>query len=164
MLTINVALQRVSVVSAKPFDEIVRRLTATIGRPDITAFRDAMETATTVADLERVVEGAIGSSGLMEFARFDAGEVLRKERNGAPPRILRLVVGNPLLMKEMATAVPDAAAYAPVTILVDERSDGVHLSYDSMASLLAPYGSATALAVASDLDTKVLARLETAAQ
>ena len=33
--------------------------------------------------------------------------------------------------------VPDAAAYAPVTILVDERADGVHISYDRMASLLA---------------------------
>ena len=77
----------------------------------------------------------------MEFVRFDAGEVLRKERGGRGPKILRLVVGNPLIMKEMARTVPDAASYAPVTILVDERADGVHLSYDSMASLIAPYGS-----------------------
>ena len=33
--------------------------------------------------------------------------------------------GNPIIMKEMARIVPDAAAYAPVTILVDERADGV---------------------------------------
>jgi hypothetical protein len=51
-----------------------------------------------------------------------------------------------------------------VTILVDERADGVHLSYDSMASLIAPYGSQTALAVAKDLDAKVEALLEKAAQ
>jgi hypothetical protein len=31
-------------------------------------------------------------------------------------------------MKEMAKHVPDAGSYAPVTILVDEREDGVHLS------------------------------------
>ena len=163
MATINVALQRVSVVSSRPFDEIVRRLMGTIGRPDITAFHDAMESATTVADLEKVVQGAIGSSGLMEFVRFDAGEVLRKERNGEGPNILRLMVGNPLIMKEMARTVPDAAAYAPVPILVDERADGVHLSYDSMASLIRPYGSGPALAVARDLDAKVEALLETAA-
>ena len=84
----------------------------------------------------------------MEFVRFDAGEVLRKERGGQGPKILRLVVGNPLIMKEMVKTVPDAASYAPVTILVDERADGVHLSYDSMASLIAPYGSQSALAVA----------------
>jgi hypothetical protein len=31
---------------------------------------------------------------------------------------------------------------APATILVDERADGVHLSYDCMLSLIAPCGSA----------------------
>jgi hypothetical protein len=67
-------------------------------------------------------------------------------------------------MKEMAKAVPDAAAYAPITILIDERADGVHLSYDSMASLIAPYGSEPALAVARDLDAKIEALLETAAR
>jgi hypothetical protein len=60
--------------------------------------------------------------------------------------------------------VPDAASYAPITILVDERADGVHLSYDSMASLLAPYGSEPALAVAVELDTKIVSLLETAAR
>jgi hypothetical protein len=65
-------------------------------------------------------------------------------------------------MKEMAKTVPDAASYAPVTILVDERADGVHLSYDSMASLIAPYGSEVALAVAKDLDAKIEILLQTA--
>jgi hypothetical protein len=51
-----------------------------------------------------------------------------------------------------------------ITILVDERADGVHLSYDSMASLLAPYGSQAALLVARDLDTKIEGLLETAAR
>ena len=100
----------------------------------------------------------------MEFMRFDAGEVLRKEQGGRGPRILRLVVGNPLIMKEMARTVPDAAAYAPVTILVDERGDGVHLPYDSMESLIALYGSQAALAVARDLDAKIEHRLEAAAR
>jgi hypothetical protein len=58
-------------------------------------------------------------------------------------------------MKEMAKHVPDAGSYAPVTILVDERSDGVHLSYDKMASFLAPYKNKEALKVAQDLDLKV---------
>src|SRR5262245_5430168 len=99
----------------------------------------------------------------MEFVRFDSGEVLRKEHGGQGFKMLRLVVGNPLIMKEMAKAVPDAASYAPVTILVDERDDGVHLSYDSMASLLTPYGSQSALAVAMDLDAKVESLLRAAA-
>jgi hypothetical protein len=43
-----------------------------------------------------------------------------------------------------------------VTILVYEREDGVHVSYDLMASYLADSGSAEALQVARDLDDKVV--------
>jgi hypothetical protein len=164
MPTREVPVRRVSVVSSRPFDEVVRSLTATIGRPDTNAFHEALAAAKTPAELEKVVRGAVGPSDLMEFARFDSGDVLRKERGGQGPQMLRLVIGNPLIMKEMARAVPDAASYAPVTILVDERADGVHLSYDSMASLLAPYGSQEALAVARELDAKVESLLETAAR
>ena len=106
MPTIEVSVRRVSVVSSRPFDEILRRLTATIGHPDMHAFHSALAAATTAADLEDVVQGAIGSSDLMEFVRFDAGELLRKARGGRGPQIRRLVVGNPLIMKEMAKTVP----------------------------------------------------------
>ena len=164
MPTIEVQVRRFSAVSSRPFEEVIRTLTATIGHPDLNAFHSAVFAARTAADLEEVVQGAIGSSNLMEFVRFDAGEVLRKERGGQGPKMIRLVVGNPMIMKEMAKTVPDAAAYAPVTILVDERADGVHLSYDSMASLIAPYGSEPALAVARDLDAKIVSLLQTSAR
>ncbi len=163
MAAIDVQVRRYSVVSQRPFEEVVRRLTATIGRPDLKAFHDAVASATTLSELEGIVRQAVGSSDLMEFVRFDSGDVLRKERDGHGPKMLRLVVGNPLIMKEMAKAVPDAASYAPVTILIDERADGVHLSYDSMASVLTPYGNQGALRVAKDLDTKVEALLQAAA-
>ena len=163
MPTIDIQVQRLSVVSQRPFDEVIRRLTATIGRPDLKEFHDALTSATTMSELESVVRQAVGSSDLMEFVRFDSGDVLRKERGGQGPRMLRLVVGNPLIMKEMAKVVPDAASYAPVTILIDERPDGVHISYDSMASLLAPYGRRDALDIAKDLDMKVEGLLQAAA-
>src|SRR6266478_3198715 len=164
MPTINIQMKRFSVVSTREFDEVVDRLTATIGRPDMNAYYKAIVAARNLADLETVVRGAIGSSGLMEFVRFDPGEILRKEHGGEGFKILRLVVGNPLIMKEMAKAIPDAASYAPVTILIDERDDGVHLSHDSMVSLLTPYESEPALVVARDLDTKVETLLEAAAR
>jgi hypothetical protein len=66
------------------------------------------------------------------------------------------VIGNPLIMKEMTKHVSDAGSYAPITILMDERPEGgVRLSYDRMASFLAPYGNADALAVARDLDSTI---------
>jgi uncharacterized protein (DUF302 family) len=164
MPTIEVQVHRVSTVSQRPFKEVVSRLTASIGRPDMTKFHRGVVSATTLGDLEKVVQTAVGPSNLMEFARFDMGDVLRKERGGQGPKALRFVVGNPLIMKEMVKTVPDAASYVPLTILVDERADGVHLTYDSMVSFLAPYGSEAALAVARDLDAKVEDLLKTAAR
>jgi len=94
---------------------------------------------------------------------LDHGAVIRKATGRDKPRMARLIMGNPLIMQQMARHVPDAGSYAPVTVLVDERSDGVHISYDRMASLLASYGSADALAVARDLDKKVETLLSEAA-
>lgn len=160
----DVPVRRLSLVSARRFEEVVEALTATIGRPDLRAFQFALRGAAGAAELAQLVQQAAGPSGLMEFARFDAGEVLRKEHGLGDVKLLRLLVGNPLIMKEMARSVPDAASYAPVTILVDERPDGVHLSYDQMASLIAPYGNKAALVVARDLDARIHALLQSAAR
>jgi uncharacterized protein (DUF302 family) len=86
---------------------------------------------------------------------LDLGAILRKETGLDTPKSVRFLIGNPLIMKEMVRHAPDAGSYAPVTILVDERPDGVHLSYDRMASVLAPFGKPAALAVARDLDAKI---------
>jgi nitrilase len=160
---VEVSRRRVSIVSSKPFQEVIQSLSAAIGHPDMELFHKAVVGAATVTDLERVVQAAVGSSDLMEFARFDAGEILRKERGEHGSQMLRLIIGNPLIMKEMAETTPLAAAYAPVSILINEEQDGVHLSYDSMASLIAPYGSKAALAVAGDLDLKIEQLLKAAA-
>jgi hypothetical protein len=53
--------------------------------------------------------------------------------------MVRLVIGNPLIMKEMAKQVPLTACICP----------------DRMASFLAPYGNPDALAVAQSLAKKV---------
>ena len=88
---------------------------------------------------------------------------MRKGTGRATPRMIRFVIGNPLIMRQMVQHVPDAGSYAPVTVLIDERSDGVYLSYDRMTSFLAPYNNSEALKVARDLDKKVEALLSSAA-
>jgi uncharacterized protein (DUF302 family) len=102
-----------------------------------------------------VVREGLGKTDLMLFMELDHGAVIRKATDRDKSRMVRLIVGNPLIMKEMVKHVPDAGSYAPVTVLVDERADGVHLSYDRMASFLAPYGNRDALEVARDLDKKI---------
>jgi uncharacterized protein (DUF302 family) len=130
-------------------------LEAAIGKPDMLEFRKTTASARDFGDLERAVQAGLGRTGLMMFMKLDHGAVLRKETGLDTPRNIRFVIGNPLIMKEMVKHVPEAGSYAPVTILVDERPDGVHLSYDRMTSFLASYGNVAALAVARTLDSKI---------
>jgi uncharacterized protein (DUF302 family) len=148
-------IERFSVTSSSPFEAVVTTLKEALGRLDLVELAKVSRQAGAFAELKEVIDRNAGKTGLMLFMELDHGAVLRKETGLTTPRIVRLVIGNPLVMKEMVKHVPEAGSYAPVTVLVDERSDGVHLSYDRMASLLAPYGNMDAIAVARDLDSKV---------
>ena len=121
----EVHVQRVNIVTTQPFDTVVARIDAQIGHPDMAAFRKSLSAAQNEAEMEKVVDPVTQPNGLMEFTRFDHGEVLQKENGTVKPRILRIVAGNPLIMKEMVKHVVDAGSYAPVTILVEERPDSV---------------------------------------
>ncbi len=155
MTTGKDGIERFSVISSKPFEAVLAALEAAVGHPDMAEFFKATDGARTLAELESAVQRGLGRTGLMMFAKFDLGAILRKESGFDAPKIVRLLIGNPLVMKEMVKHVPDAGSYAPVTILLDERPDGVHLSYDRMEGLLAPYGNSDALAVARDLDARI---------
>ena len=151
----TIEVDRFSLISSKPFDQVVAVLYASIGHPDMAEFGRSTNEASSFAELKRAVEKGLSEAGLMLFMQLDHGAVLRKETGRETPKMIRFVIGNPLIMKEMVKHVPDAGSYAPVTVLVDERADGVHLSYDRMASFLAPYGNRDALEVARDLDKKI---------
>jgi len=126
-------------------------------------FARSTHEARSFTELKSAVEKGLSKAGLMLFMQLDHGAVVRKQTGRDTPRIIRFVIGNPLIMKEMAKHVPDAGSYAPVTVLVDERADGVHLSYDTMVSFLAGYGNRDALQVAEDLDNKIETLLREAA-
>jgi len=159
----KIEIERFSLTSSKPFDQVVAAVNAGVGHPDMAEFFRSTREARSFAELKSAVEKGLSKTGLMLFMQLDQGAVLQKEAGQETPRIIRLLIGNPLIMKEMAKHVPDAGSYAPVTVLVDERLDGVHLSYDRMSSFLKPYGDIEALKVAKDLDAKVEALLASAA-
>ena len=144
----KITIERFSITSTKPFAEVASAIAAQVGHPNIAQFYSAIQKAEDDVEVQRLVDSAVGPTGLMEFIRLDQGIVLRRELGPGAPNVMRLLIGNPLIMRKMVKHVPDAGSYAPVTLLVDERADGVHLSYDRMASLIAPYESAQALEVA----------------
>src|SRR5256712_6156666 len=159
----KIEVQRFTLNSSKPFDQVVAALNSAVGHPDMAEFWKSTHQAQSDAELQNTIEKGLGRTGLMLFVEFDHGAIVRKGTGRATPRMIRFVIGNPLIMREMAKHVPDAGSYAPVTVLVDERVDGVHLSYDRMASFLAPYENADGLDVAKDLDAKVEALIASAA-
>jgi hypothetical protein len=125
----KIEVERFSLTSSRPFGEVLAAIKGAVGHPDMVEFAKTAAAARTFPELESTVRKGLGKTGLMLFMELDHGAVIRQE------------TGNPLIMKEMAKHVPDVGSYAPVTVLVDERADGVHLCYDRMASLLAPYGN-----------------------
>jgi uncharacterized protein (DUF302 family) len=144
----KIEIERFGLTTSKPFDGVVACVNAAIGHPDMAEFARSTHEAHSLAELKSAVERGLSKAGPMLFMQLDQGGAVRKETGRDTPRIVRLLIGNPLIMKEMVKHVPDTGSYAPVTVLVDERPDGVHLSYDMMLSFLAPYKNAEAPAVA----------------
>ena len=151
----QVAVERVSLTSDKPFESVLAAIRGGIGQPDMKKLWEQIWSAGSFQTAEAIVSAVLGPTGLMQFGEFNDGEFIRKDRGIGTPQAMRLLIGNPLIMKQMTELVPDAASYAPVTVLVDEREGKVQISYDRMASLLSVYGNPGATKIAEALDAKI---------
>src|SRR5579863_4528258 len=98
----KIEVERFSLTTSKPFDEVVAGVNAAIGHPDMAEFVKSTHEARSFAELKSAVEKGLSETELMLFMQLDQGGVLRKETGRDTPRIVRLVIGNPLIMKEMA--------------------------------------------------------------
>src|SRR5579862_4664694 len=120
----KIEVERFSLTTSKSFDEVLAGVNAGIGHPDMAEFARSSHEARSFAELKSAIEKGLSKAGLMLFMQLDQGAVMRKETGHETPKMIRFIIGNPLIMKEMAKHVPDAGSYAPVNVLVDERSDG----------------------------------------
>jgi len=132
MTTKRIAVERYCLESSKSFDDVLAGLEKGIGRPKMAVLQPQLNEAPTFAEYRRLIEDAVGSAGLMEFLRLDLGATLRKDPDAKSYRIVRIIAGNPLIMKRMVEHVPHAGSYAPVTILVYESDGKVYICYDKM--------------------------------
>jgi hypothetical protein len=160
----TVPVRRVTVTTERPFDDVVAAVYAGLGRvPDFRGAVERWSAARDADELDAVVGAVSGSSGLIEFLSLDLGSPLKIRDPQRALRLLRIIAGNPVTMSSMAATVADVGSYAPVTILVAERQQGTTLSYDRVASAIAPYGSDEASAIATSLDDAVVSLLHDAA-
>jgi uncharacterized protein (DUF302 family) len=158
----QVAVERLSLISDKSFESVLASIRSGIGHPDMNKLWEGIWSAGSFQEVESLVAAALGATGLMQFGEFNDGGFIRKDKGAGTPQAMRLLIGNPLIMKQMTELVPDAAAYAPVTVLVDERAGKVHLSYDRMASFLSVYNNSGASEIAKALDSKIETLMRTA--
>ncbi len=109
----TIEVQRFSLTTSRSFEAVVASLKAGVGRLDLAAFASASKSPGTFAELEEVINRDMGKTGLMLFMELDHGAVLRKESGLDKPKIIRFIIGNPLVMKEMTKHVPDAGSTHP---------------------------------------------------
>ena len=74
----NVEMQRFTVTSAKPFDEVIAGIKEAIGHPNMAEFWQSTQRATSASELDDVIRPVLGKTGLMQFVEFDHGMILRK--------------------------------------------------------------------------------------
>jgi len=101
----TIEIERFSVTSSKPFDQVVAALNAAIGHPDMVEFERSTHQARSFAELKSAVEKGLSEAGLMLFMqRFSQGTIdfpagtTQNPRNGSLARrvqfriVLRLAV------------------------------------------------------------------------
>ena len=156
-----VNVDRVWIDSDRPFEEVLDGYSRLVSRPNIQEFMSKTGSAKNFEEIEQIVDATVGPLGLMEFVRFPLGAFGQRDPSVEKPvKMIRFVLGNPLIMQSMARHVSEVGSYAPVTLLVFERAGKVRLRYDRLASLLAPYGSKEATSIARDLDEKIIGMMK----
>src|SRR4029077_5607132 len=91
LLIRKVEMERFSVTSSKSFDQVVATLNAAIGHPDMAEFWRSTHRTQSMPELESTIQKGLGKTGLMLFAEFDHGAIVRKGTGRDTPRMIRLV-------------------------------------------------------------------------
>jgi uncharacterized protein (DUF302 family) len=146
---------RVRYDSAKSYDELVAALLADIGeRPvPIDEFPKAFNTW---ESYEQKVQSYVGPSGFMLFGLFNHGGWITKA--SIDRKVLRVILGNPLIAITMLRHDVTAGLFAPVELLlVDQGEAGSSLTYVRPSSLMVVEPNPQLLSAAKELDAKLAA-------
>jgi uncharacterized protein (DUF302 family) len=141
--------------STKSYDEVVDALLADVGDSpvpinDIAVQFDGWES------YERKVQSHVGPSDFMLFALVDHGAWIKKA--GIDRKVLRVVIGNPLIAITMLRHDVTAGLFAPVELLITEEEGGRSaLTYVVPSSLMVVEPNKPLRAAAHELDAKLAA-------
>jgi uncharacterized protein (DUF302 family) len=145
---------RVRYESAKSYDEVLAALLADIGDKPVRINDIAVETDDWQEYRERV-EPHVGASEFMLFGLFDHGAWIPKA--GVDRKVMRVILGNPLIAITMLRHDVTAGLFAPVELLVIDEGAGSSLTYVKPSSLMVVEQNPELLSAAEELDAKLAA-------
>jgi len=149
---------RVRYDSAKSYDDLVTALLADIGEQPVPITEIGAAGGNWQAYRDRV-EPYVGPSGFMLFALLDHGAWIAKA--GIERKVLRVILGNPLIAITMLRHDLTAGLFAPVELLITaEQDDRSALTYVLPSSLMVVEPNEPLRAAAEALDAKLAALAE----
>ncbi|MFZ0905171.1 MAG: DUF302 domain-containing protein [Mycobacterium sp.] len=146
---------RVRYDSAKSYDELVTALLADIGERAV-PINDFATAADSWDSYRAQVESHVGPSGFMLFGLVDHGAWITKA--GVDRKVLRVILGNPLIAITMLRHDVTAGLFAPVEMLLVDEDDGrSSLTYVKPSSAMVIEENPELLSAAKQLDAKLAA-------
>ena len=141
--------------SAKSYDELLAALLADIGEQPV-SLDDLATASSDWESYQRAVEPDVGPSGFMLFKLIDHGAWITK--TGIARKVMRVILGNPLIAITMLRHDVNAGLFAPVELLlVDEGEGRSSLTYVKPSSLMVVEPNPELLSAAEELDAKLAA-------
>ena len=151
--------KRVRVKSARSFEEVLLNLRKVVGKmPTKQGNTQELREAPTRERFEHVIQSQMGESDFLLFFHVDYGQWL--PLFGIQRKVMRWILGNPLIAITMIRHDITASLFAPVELLLleNESGHGSTVIYDLPSSLMVIEPNPALLAAARVLDHK-LARL-----
>lgn len=146
-------VDHIRLTTARPFDQVKADFERQLGRFDEDVYKSLAAGENAEAVRTRI-EAMAGPTGLMLFALFDHGSLLRVA--GLTRKAVQYLVGNPLYAIRMTQHAIGASLYAPLRVLLYENDEGkACVEYDRPSSLFAQFGDDRIAEVASSLDQKL---------
>jgi uncharacterized protein (DUF302 family) len=145
---------RVRYTSAKSYDELVAALLADIGERPVSLDHLVGDTDSWES-YQRGVEPYVGPSGFMLFKLVNHGAWIAKA--GIDRKVLRVILGNPLIAITMLRHDVTAGLFAPVELLIADDGRGSSLTYVKPSSLMVVEPNPELLSAANELDAKLAA-------
>jgi uncharacterized protein (DUF302 family) len=141
--------------SSKSFDDLVDALLSDVGRKSV-PIDDIGINSQSWESYQEAVETYVGPSGFMLFGLFNHGGWIKKA--GIDRKVLRVIIGNPLIAITMLRHDVTAGLFAPVELLLVEEDNGrSSLIYVQPSSLMVVETNPPLLAAARELDAKLAA-------